>query len=539
MNAITALEDNLIRRVNVGDMLLRSAERFPAKEAVLDAERRFTYRELNAWANRLAHGLEGLGFGPGDKLSIVSTNCVEFLVTYFACAKLGVACVPINLLWKGGEMTYVLEHAAVRGVVVESSLLDSVVANLPAGGKVRELVAIELPGMAAPATTAVPAGVRLSRLAELCAGQPDTEPEHIVPNDAPITVLYTSGTTSAPKGVVASHLAICMDSLGTALDTRMTDADRITAMLPLFHTAQLNALCTPVIVAGGSIVILREFNPQALLELIERERITIMFGLPLMVRALCDAQEARASDVSSLRLVVYAMAAMPQHELVRAMKLLQCEFSLMFGQTEMSPVAAFFRPEHQLSHPGAVGTPATNVRIAIMGMNGKLLPQGESGEIVYRSPQALTGYLHNEQATADVFRHGWFHSGDAGHFDSDGVLWFDDRFKDVIKTGGENVSSMEVEKAIMANDPSVAEVAVVGLPHAHWTEAITAFVLARPGMVVDEAALLDKLYGQLSGFKCPKSVVVVAALPKTATGKIQKAKLRAQFAGHYQEAPIR
>lgn len=533
MTGISDLHDNLVRRVNVGDMLLRSAERFPDREMLVDGARRWSYRAFNRWTNQLAHGLESLGFGPGDRLALMSGNCAEFLATYFACAKLGVACVPINLLWGPNEIGYVLGHAGARGAVVEAALLTRLVAALPADGRVRDIV-----GIGEDTSVALPTGVRGTAFKVLCDDRPDTEPEHVVGNDAAVSILYTSGTTAAPKGVVASHLAICMDSLGTALDTGMGGRDRITAMLPLFHTAQLNALCTPAVAVGAGIVMLREFHAATLLDLIERERITVTFGLPLMIRALCDAQEAQPRDLVSLRLAVYAMAAMPQADLVRAMRLLGCGFSLMFGQTEMSPVATFFRPEHQLSHPGAVGTPATNVRVGIMDEHGALLPADETGEIVYRSPQTLSGYLDNPEATAEVFRHGWFHSGDAGHLDADGLLWFDDRFKDVIKSGGENVSSLEVEKAILAAEPGIAEVAVVGLAHAHWTEAITAFVLPRPGATVDAAALLTRLREGLSAFKCPKDIVVLDALPKTATGKVQKAKLRAQHARHYDAGPI-
>jgi acyl-CoA synthetase (AMP-forming)/AMP-acid ligase II len=248
---------------------------------------------------------------------------------------------------------------------------------------------------------------------------------------------------------------------------------------------------------------------------------------------LLDLQLREPRDVSSLRLAVYAMATIARDELAKAIEAFGCDFSLMFGQTEMSPVSAFFRPEHQLSHTGAAGTPSINAQIAIMDEAGNLLPAGGSGEIVYRSPQALTGYLRNVEATEDAFRHGWFHSGDVGHFDADGILWFEDRFKDVIKTGGENVASLEVETALYAVEPGILEAAAVGLPHDRWGEAITAFVIPRPGTEIDEAETLIKLREQLSPFKCPKAVIVVQDFPKTATGKVQKVELRKRFAEYY------
>jgi acyl-CoA synthetase (AMP-forming)/AMP-acid ligase II len=196
-------------------------------------------------------------------------------------------------------------------------------------------------------------------------------------------------------------------------------------------------------------------------------------------------------------------------------------------------VTTFFRPEHQLSHAGAVGTQVVNVQIAIMGPSGELLPRGEEGEIVYRGPQALNGYLKNPEATAEAFEHGWFHSGDVGRLDPDGMLWFSDRHKDVIKTGGENVASIEVEKAVYAASPDVAEAVVVGLPHARWSEAITAVVVAKPGASVDPEALRTAMKEHIDGYKVPKSVIVVDELPKTSTGKIQKNVVRERFTDHY------
>jgi acyl-CoA synthetase (AMP-forming)/AMP-acid ligase II len=224
---------------------------------------------------------------------------------------------------------------------------------------------------------------------------------------------------------------------------------------------------------------------------------------------------------------------MAKVELAKAIEIFGCGFALMFGQTEMSPLSALFRPEHQLNHTGAAGTPSINVQIAIMDEAGNFLPEGEAGEIVYRSPQVMTGYLHNPDATQEAFRHGWFHSGDVGRFDADGILWFEDRFKDVIKSGGENVASIEVESAVYASEPAILEAAIVGLPHERWGEAITAFIIPRAGQTIDEAELLAKVRERLSPFKCPKAVIVVEAFPKTATGKVQKVELRKIFAEYY------
>ena len=274
----------------------------------------------------------------------------------------------------------------------------------------------------------------------------------------PLTYLYTSGTTSFPKGVVASHLAIYLESMSAALDSGWSAADSFAAMMPMFHTAQLNAFCTPAVLVGATIHVMRGFDPVALLDLVERERITQVFGLPMMYRATLEHPSFAERDLSSLKRAVYAMAPMPDALIRACLEGFGCDFALLFGQTEMSPCTTLFRPEHQLTHIGAVGTPLVGVQVAIMGPDGELLPPGEQGEIVYRGPSTMTEYLDNPEATAEAFAHGWFHSGDVGHFGDDGVLWFADRYKDVIKTGGENVASIEVEKAIYAADAAVGEV---------------------------------------------------------------------------------
>src|SRR6266545_2901881 len=448
------LRDNLIHRVNVGDSLTRTAARYPDRLAVVDGDRRLTYAEFNAWVNRVAHGLTARGYRRGDALGLASANSVEFLVTYYACAKLGVVCVPVNLGWRTGEVAYVLGHSEARGLAVESQLVPAMAGALADTPGVTDV--ITLPGTGAEVDRGA-LGDREVLDFDALAADSAGEPEHFVGDRDPITYLYTSGTTSFPKGVVGNHTAIYLESLTMAFEAR----------------------------------------------LIETERITQIFGLPMMYREMLDHPDIATRDLSSLRRALYAMAPMPEAQLRRAMEVFGCDFYLLFGQTEMSPTATLFRPEHQLSHPGAVGTAVANVQVAIMDEAGKLLPQGEAGEIVYRGPHTMTEYLKNPEATEEAFAHGWFHSGDVGRFDADGLLWFSDRRKDVIQTGGENVASIEVEKAVYAADENVAEVVVVGLPHPRWSEAVTAVVVPRPGAQIDEEKLIASVKQVIDPYKAP------------------------------------
>jgi acyl-CoA synthetase (AMP-forming)/AMP-acid ligase II len=528
-----SLAENLIQRVNVGDSLARSAAAYPTRTAVVDGERRWTYAEFNALVNRVTGGLAGLGYRRGDALAIASGNSAEFLALYFAAAKLGVVCVPINLGWRPDEVAYVLEHSRSRGIAVESQLVGTMAEAIAKVAEVADIVVTPGTLGAAATVSREPADRRWSSFEELVEHGDAAEPAHYVEDRDALSYLYTSGTTSFPKGVVAGQLAIYLESMSSALECGWSRADRFAAMMPMFHTAQLNAFCTPAVLVGASIHVLRGFDPAVLLDTIERERITQVFGLPMMYRAMLDHPSFAGRELSSLRRCTYAMAAMPEALIRQCLGSFGCDFALLFGQTEMSPVTTLFRPEHQLSHLGAVGTPVTNVQVGIMGPGGELLPRGEQGEIVYRGPSTMTGYLRNPEATGEAFAHGWFHSGDVGRFDDDGVLWFADRFKDVIKTGGENVASIEVELAVFAADDGIAEVVVVGLPHPRWSEAITAVVLARPGRTVDPATVIDAVKQRLDGYKVPKSVIVADELPRTSTGKVQKNVVRQRYTDHY------
>ncbi len=528
---------NVINRLNVGDTLTRTAWRIPDQLAVVDGDKRLTYAELNQHVNRLANSLSSHGYKRGDRISLIAGNSLEFILTYYACAKMGIVCIPINTGWRPDEIGYVLGHSQAQGVIVESQLAGNLLPALENAGTLREVILAPGVGdgeaVARLSETWKP-GVR--RFWDLLNEGDSGEPSAFVEDRDPLTYLYTSGTTSSPKGVVGSHLSIYLESLTCVVESGFTKSERTVAMMPFFHTAQLNGVITPTVMVGGTIFVARTFDPATLLEMIEREKITFIFGLPMMYRIMLDHPDLHKRDLSSLRRALYAMAPMPDKDLKRAIEEFKCEFALGFGQTEMAPLTTVFKPEDQLLYSGSVGSQIINVQTAIMDDNGNILPPGEVGEIVYRGPHAMEGYLHDEEATSKVFQYGWFHSGDTGHFDEHGILWFDDRTKDVIKTGGENVASIEVEKAIYAAEEGIMEVVVIGLPHDRWGEAITAVAIAREGVTLDPEQVIAKTKEKIASFKAPKAVIFVAQMPRTATGKVQKHLLRKEYKDYYQGA---
>jgi acyl-CoA synthetase (AMP-forming)/AMP-acid ligase II len=530
MNEFT-LQRNLIQRVNIGDSLTRTAARFPDKEAIVDGARSMTYREFNESVNRIAHALVARGYVRHDALAILSGNSLEFLQVYYACAKIGVVAVPLSLVWREKETSYVLQHSRAKGIVAEAQLVNGLVKVFPECPELHDVFIA--PGTLTGEELAIAEtrGVTLRALAE---GHDASAVEIFVDDRDPLSYMYTSGTTSAPKGVVSSHLSLYMGSLTAAIEMQFTAKDRMCTMMPLFHIAQLNAFSTPNVMVGATLVLKRGFDAPGLLELIEKERITFVFGLPAMYREMIDHPDIDTRDMSSLRRCGYAMAPLPKADFLRAMDAFGCEFSLGFGQTEMVPMTTLFHPEQQLSHHGSVGTQVVNVQIEIMDDSGNILPWGQSGEIVYRGPHALEEYLRNEEATREAMMYGWFHSGDLGHFDEGGVLWFEDRKKDVIKSGGENVASLEVEKALLEAEPRIQSVAVIGLPHAKWIEAVTALVIPHAGETLTPEDVDAAAHSVLPKFKCPKSVVIMTEFPRTATGKIQKNILREMYFDHYE-----
>ncbi|GAA2796883.1 class I adenylate-forming enzyme family protein [Saccharopolyspora taberi] len=523
LSLVDPLVVNLTHRAALGDVLTRGAQTYGDRTAVVDGDHEVSYRELDARANAVARGLLADGLERGDAVALQIQNRWEFVVTFFACAKIGVVAMPLNLALPAADIAYQLADSGVRAVVAEEAFLPVLEEALHTAEEaaVRSVHVIG----SAPAEVA---GRRAADFRALLDN--DTATVEVVVEDRDILhCLYTSGTTSLPKGVVTSHVAVLIASLTSALEFGLPRGRRGAVMpivLPLFHVTGLDVLLLPMLVTGGTAVLHRGFDPETLLDDLAVRRATHVALLPAMWGALLDHPRLGEIDTTSLRVGIYAMAPMPAQRLeaIRA-AFPRADVILGSGQTETTPLSELQWPEHQGEKDNSWGPPVATTDVRIMGPDGGLLPPGEEGEIVYRTPQLMDGYWNNPGANAEAFAHGWFHGGDVGYLDEEGVVWFTDRTKDMIKTGGENVSSVEVERAVLAHE-SVAECAVIGMPDDRWGEAVTAFVVAAPGRTVDPQELRAVCKRNLAGFKVPKHFEVVGALPKTATGKIRKHELR-------------
>ena len=510
----------IIRRIALGDMITRSARVHRNAIALVDGDERMSYAAFEFHANQFAHHLQSTGLQRGDKVAVLASNSVEFLIAAFGILKAAMVWVPINYLLASEDIRYVLEHADVRYVVIDEALYERADLRSVIEQDLR-LAAITLkPGRTDAEATALRVATQ-----HLPATEPDVE---INDNDLSL-IMYTSGTTGKQKGVMHSHLSVHSALMSNVAESALDRHCVCSCILPLFHCAQF-AMAGAYLMAGSSVIIFRGFDAKRSLDAIERERITHFTGLPLMYAAMLQEPTRAERDLSSLELCSYGMAPMPKSMLEKLIAEFCPHFTLGTGQTEAFPVTARFRKEEQLRRFGSYWGQATMVNdMAVMDDDGHLLAPGEIGEIVHRGPNIMLGYYKDPEATAAVSRFGWHHTGDMGMFDEDGQLLFLDRKKDVVKTGGENVASVKVEEILMRH-PGISNAAVVGLSHVRWGEAVTAFVLIRPGATVEPQEVIDFARQYLAPFETPKHVRVLQEFPMTPTGKIQKHKLRLQFA---------
>ncbi|WP_295682655.1 class I adenylate-forming enzyme family protein [uncultured Nevskia sp.] len=535
--------DHRWERVSVGDIFERMTWSQPDKLALVAAPcavrdpqfARVTYRQADQAANAIAHGLLAHGLVRGARVALFCDNSIEAFLVKIACAKAGLVAMPLNTMMAAD----MLEHS-LRQVGAAAAIIDAEAWPRAKG----PLTAVGLPVLA---TIVTPEGdsAGLPSLAQLMHGQPATEPEVRIHGDDIWEILMTSGTTAMPKAVMISHTCTYLAGLNQASAYSRgvpVESDyRVCSFLPMIYHVGDQIFPMSALLSGGSVVLGRTPTPANLCAAIDRERPSAYFvGSPQFLADLVRTAEASdpVPDLGSLRVVIYGWGAVDPAVRER-LKRLSPQASLVgiFGQTECIALHRF--PVEQYSEVYQQTAPATNVvglptpllASTVMDEEGRSLhgQPGVRGEVVYRSPIITAGYFRDEPATRAAFRHGWFHSGDLCEFRDDGLRVMVDRYKDVVKSGGENVSSLRVE-SVIAQFPGVARVAVVGLPDPRWGERVTAVVVPRPGETIDETALIAFCRERLAGFETPKRVVLMDDLPATVGGKVLKYKLREMLA---------
>jgi fatty-acyl-CoA synthase len=512
-----------IRQHTLGDFLRRTAQRVPGKLAIICGATRWTYGEFDRVVNRLSRGLLSEGIASGDRVAILSRNSHAFAALRFALARTGVVLVPINFMLNAEECAFILKSAGAKALALGPDFVDLGRAAAAKDTKVERLW--WLPGET-PATP--PAN--LKSLDALLAND-DLAPAVALDARMLAQIVYTSGTESLPKGAMLTHEAVAWEYVSCVIEGEMSERDTMLHALPLYHCAQLDVFLGPGIYLGCTNVITGQPKPEVILPLMEQFRVNSFFAPPSIWIALLRSPLFETTDFSALEKGYYGASIM----LVEVLKEMRRRLPGVrlwnfYGQTEIAPLATVLKPEDQLRKAGSAGKPVLNVETRVVDDAMYDVAPGAVGEIVHRSPQLLAGYFNDAEKTAAAFAGGWFHSGDLATVDEEGYITVVDRKKDMIKSGGENVASREVEETIYRH-PAVSEVAVIGLADPYWIEAVTAVVVVKAGQSLDEAALIAHCRQHMAHFKVPKRVVFTDALPKNPSGKLLKRELRKRYEG--------
>jgi len=505
---------------NLGLFLQKRARLSPRLEALVEVERgrRFSYADLDTRANRVANALLAEGVRPGDRVALLMMNGVEYLETYFALAKLGAVTVPLNWRLVPDELAFILRDAGAS-VLVYDAEFDAAVAALR--GLETPLRCFVRAGEGAP-----PEGTR-SYEALRAAASPEAPPCPAAGDD-PLFIMYTSGTTGLPKGAVHTHATMIAASITINMTSDQRYGDRYLQMLPLFHVGALTP-ATAAVHRGATLVLMRAFDPKRVFPLIEAERVTTGLAVPAMLNFMLAAGDPAAHDLSALRWLMSGAAPVPP-ALIERYAELGIEIHQVYGLTESCGPACLISPDEALAKVGSTGPAFFHTDVRVVDEHGAPVPPGQVGEVIVRGAHIMKGYWNRPDATAEAIRDGWLYTGDLASVDKDGFVYIQDRKKDMIISGGENVYPAEIE-AVLARHPDVLEVAVIGMPSARWGESAAAMVVPKAGTSPTPAELVAFCDGKLARYKVPRVVELVEEIPRNPTGKVLKRLLREQFPG--------
>ncbi|MEU5899519.1 MULTISPECIES: acyl-CoA synthetase [Streptomyces] len=498
---MTGVRDN-----TVDGVLRRSARRTPRRTALHYGERAWTYEELDGAVSRAAGVLRDSGLAHGDRVGAYAHNSDAYLIGFLACARAGLVHVPVNQNLTGDDLAYIVRQSGCSLVLADPDLAG----HLPSGVPLLALRDAD--------------DSLLTRLAHASAYEGDGSR-----GDDLAQLLYTSGTTALPKGAMLSHRALVHEYVSaiTALD--LEETDRPVHSLPLYHSAQMHVFLMPYLAVGAESTILDGPDAERIFDLVEAGRADSLFAPPTVWIGLSRHPGFADRDLRALRKAYYGASVMPVPVLERLRaRLPELAFYNCFGQSEIGPLATVLGPDEHEGRMDSCGRPVLFVEARVVDEDGREVPDGTQGEVVYRSPQLCEGYWDKPEETAEAFRDGWFRSGDLAVRDAEGYFTVVDRVKDVINSGGVLVASRQVED-VLYEHVGVAEAAVIGLPDDRWIEAVTA-VVVRGDQDVTEDELIVHVRRKLASFKVPKRVLFVDELPRNASGKILKRELRDRFA---------
>jgi acyl-CoA synthetase (AMP-forming)/AMP-acid ligase II len=510
----------------------RAREHADAEFAV-QGERRVTYREALARTNQFANALVAAGLEPGERIAVLSKNSVEYALMYYACSKAGVVPVPLNYRLASNEWSYIINDCGASLVIAADEYVGAIDGIRSELGNVRTFVGVNIEGMD---------GIEgWQDFGRWTAGLPSTAPDRAiaVTEDDDAYQMYTSGTTGRPKGAVITHSAVAAQLQQVTMLLKGEPGERTLIVVPMYHAA--GAVSTFVTVYwGGCLLIQADFIPNEVVRALDEERVVAGTLVPAMIQALLVfVPDVAKREYKDLRQITYGASPIAEETLRRAMETFKCDFAQGYGMTETTAVVSYLFPDDHrravAGKPGlllSAGRPVVGTEIRIVDDDDSAVPNGTIGEIVARGPQLMRGYWNLADESAEALRGGWMHTGDAGIMDEEGYIYIQDRVKDMIVSGGENVYPRTVEDVLFQH-PAVADVAVIGVPDEQWGETVKAIVVLKQDAAATADELIEHCRGKLGGFERPRSVDFVAELPRNPTGKVLKRQLREPYwTGH-------
>ncbi|WP_243290755.1 long-chain-fatty-acid--CoA ligase [Bacillus sp. FJAT-47783] len=504
--------------MNIGSYLALNARRHPEKMALTFNERQYSYEQFNKKVNQFANGLLKLGLKKGEKIALMLKNSDYFAISYFAAAKIGAVIVPVNFRLVTREVCYILDQSDSVIVVCDEELDQLVFEAKQKVSSIRQVITVLNP--------IVQEHLPFNDVLSLNENEPGVE----VKGSDDLHIMYTSGTTGQPKGAVFDHERVVKIVIGVTGMLGLQPQDKFLHVAPLFHIAQLCIFLIPGFFLGTSHVIHQEFNPVEVAKSIEKERITLFFGVPTMYNYLLQVSDVKKYDFSSVKRCGYGAAPMAPELVKQSMDLFQTDqFYNLCGLTEGGPSGIYLTPEDHKIKLGKSGkNPLLFTEVKIVDEDGKDVPPGIVGEMILRGETIMKEYYKKPKETEKTFRNEWLYTGDLAVKDEDGYITLVDRSKDMVISGGENVYSIEVEN-VLYEHPDIQEVAVIGTPDPEWGEVVTSVIVSKLGKTISEKEIESFCRSRLAGYKIPRKVIFVDELPRNTSGKIQKYKLREQF----------
>ena len=478
----------------------------------------FTFQQLNQRANQLANGLLSLGVKPGDKVALFAENCLEWVIVNLAVVKCGGVAVPLNFRYRKDELIYGINNSEAKALFFGAEFVSMIEEAKDEFASMVELVAI----------SREPLESALS-LKGLMDGRSTLEPDVTVDLASPASIMYTSGTTGSPKGVLMSHSAFLGIYIGLIVEGDVHHDDVTMVPLPLFHGAGMHSLVLPQLLMGSTVVIMgRGFDPNKILDAVTRYRVTLTLLVPTQLAMLANYPGLARHDVSSLKKIWYGSSPITPAVLEASREFFRAGFYQLYGQTE-APMVAVLRPEDHLERSQCTGREMFNADLRVVDEDGRDTPVGEVGEIVCaQSAHGMIGYYKMEEATKETIRDGWIYTGDLARVEGNGYFTIADRATDMIISGAENIYPKEIENVISSHD-GVREVAVFGIPDDIYGESVCAAVVTKEGYEIDKKDIIDFCASKISSYKKPKRVVFMDELPKNSLGKVTKNVLREPY----------